>query len=1111
MSRTRRLLCLESLEAREVPAVVGQLRVVDYNILNLPNTSAMTTVLQEIGNQTVGGLARPIDVLLLQEINNQAGQTQSVLNILNGLYGANTYARGIQDHPQSGGDRQGIIYRVSTVNLLDEDFVSGTTGPRAPSRYQLSADADPTRTFYIYNSHYDAVDQPDRLSEAEGIRANADALGAGTEILYVGDYNIDSSNEGMYTTLLSSGNGQAFDPINRPSGVGTNWSNNASFKDIHTQATRVAVLPDGGASGGMDDRFDFMLHTQEVGGSGITSNGVGLEYRAGSYRVYGNNNTHTFNGDINSGSGFPAGVLDALRLSSDHLPVVADYDIVTPGETTPPTVTSIDDGDADNLVPANVALTYTVTFSEDILNGSFTAADLNNAGTATLSFGTITETSAGVFTVAVTPTTGGTIVLRIPTGALVEDVAGNDLVVPVQDDTTVTVDATAPTIGAANFVDNVAGGPVAVNATVTYTLTFSEDILNGSFTAADLNNAGTATLSFGTITETSAGVFTVAVTPTTTGTLILRIPTGSVVEDVVGNDLTVPVQDNTAITVNPAPTVLQVAALAPTHSGFVVDFNRALDPADLNLYDSGAGLLGAADATLTGPGGAVRGSLVVDPGLTRVTFVATGGVLAAGSHTVTLRSAANGFKDASAGLLDGDANGAAGGDYATSFTVSSTARVVSVPDFARGAGQPANVPATATGIPLRVSDAAGVTSVQADLLFDPALLTVPTGTFAAAFGGTLTVTTIAGGVRLTVTGLSGATGTNATVASVGASVPNAAPYASKQVLNLQNASINGGAIAARDDDAVHLAAYFGDATGNGGLSGQDASLVSQVAAAIATGFAAYQLADPVLVGDITGNGGLSGQDASFVSVRATGQSVPQIPDIPGIPAPPAGGPDPRLYLVGGSARPGETVTIQLRMEVTERAGIALSSGDYAIRFDATRFQVANVRAGSMLAGFAVAANVDNGAGTIRVAQFSATERAFAFGADGDVLLFDLIVRADARRGRSSLNLMESLSGNGSTTRTGLENAAGSLTLIPAPTDSAFDPGDGVFTVLGRRAALDSGRGVVAAVRRHAVSRGAAMPPLDVSRTGTPDRLAGFAPPGDDDGGPGRVGRMRLRA
>jgi hypothetical protein len=110
-------------------------------------------------------------------------------------------------------------------------------------------------------------------------------------------------------------------------------------------------------------------------------------------------------------------------------------------DTTAPTVTSIDDGDADNTVQINETLTYTVTFSKDINASTVTAADFNNAGTASITIGTITETTAtsGVFTVRVTPTTNGSIILRIPTGADIRDTLNNALVTPISDDTTVTV------------------------------------------------------------------------------------------------------------------------------------------------------------------------------------------------------------------------------------------------------------------------------------------------------------------------------------------------------------------------------------------------------------------------------------------------------------------------------------------------------------------------------------------------------------------------------------------------------------------------------------------------------------------------------------------------
>ena len=51
-----------------------------------------------------------------------------------------------------------------------------------------------------------------------------------------------------------------------------------------------------------------------------------------------------------------------------------------------------------------------------------------------------------------------------------------------------------------------------------YTITFNEIVRQDSFTAADLDNAGTAAITIGAITSTAPGVFTVEVTPTSTGT-----------------------------------------------------------------------------------------------------------------------------------------------------------------------------------------------------------------------------------------------------------------------------------------------------------------------------------------------------------------------------------------------------------------------------------------------------------------------------------------------------------------------------------------------------------------------------------------------------------------
>src|SRR5262249_59378179 len=80
--------------------------------------------------------------------------------------------------------------------------------------------AGPASAFYIYNSHYKAgtasTDLSQRQVEATAIRADADALGQGASILYVGDYNCQSSSEGVFPTPVSAGSGHALDPVNQP-------------------------------------------------------------------------------------------------------------------------------------------------------------------------------------------------------------------------------------------------------------------------------------------------------------------------------------------------------------------------------------------------------------------------------------------------------------------------------------------------------------------------------------------------------------------------------------------------------------------------------------------------------------------------------------------------------------------------------------------------------------------------------------------------------------------------------------------------------------------------------------------------------------------------------
>lgn len=365
----------------------SQLRVVTYNTRTNPSLSNLSVVLEAIGEESVNGIAKPIDVLLLQEQNSPSGTTQDILDELDDIYGSGIYARGVfSGAPSSSSLRQGIIYNTQTVQLINETGSGNPTAlgfPRQPIRYTLRPTGyDSSADFHIFNSHYKAgtgsSNETQRLDEADFIRVLSDlVLGEGASVIYAGDFNMQSSSEDAFQELLSSGPGQAFDPINQ---LGT-WHNNSNFAEWHTQSPCEFSCTSGFAGGGVDDRFDFQLVTGEL------LDNEGLSYISDSYHTFGNNGS-TYNDAINVGNTISLNgvtsfttqtVLNALENATDHLPVVADYQLPAVLGTSVATIPSIliegetFDLDVSIFNDANVLATigadeldYSISISGDI-------------------------------------------------------------------------------------------------------------------------------------------------------------------------------------------------------------------------------------------------------------------------------------------------------------------------------------------------------------------------------------------------------------------------------------------------------------------------------------------------------------------------------------------------------------------------------------------------------------------------------------------------------------------------------------------------------------------------------------------------------------------------
>lgn len=388
-SKSTRRLKTETLEDR---LCLSAVRVVAWNTANSPNNASedalYSTVFEAIGNENVAGNALPPSIIALQETDTAAFGGNSILrieNILESLYPSTNYAHAASPL-DTGDDSNGFVYDTGIFDLVSTSVVDETPGMQSFAHNILRGQFRPDGTsgesdFYIYTTHLKAgssgTDENRRTAEANAIRVDIDALGEGQDVLVMGDFNIGGSSEGAYQNFLAPGNGQLFDPIDTPG----EWKNNFSFRSVHTQNPAI------NGPGGMDDRFDFQIGTAEV------FDDEGLQYIEGSYRAFGNNNTHTFNSDITTGTGASPNVLAALAGASDHLPVVVDYEIgvFQPGVTITPTggnnaVTEGGNSDTytvvlDSVPTSDVTVTIT-TDGQTLVSGSTTTSIVFTPGNA---------------------------------------------------------------------------------------------------------------------------------------------------------------------------------------------------------------------------------------------------------------------------------------------------------------------------------------------------------------------------------------------------------------------------------------------------------------------------------------------------------------------------------------------------------------------------------------------------------------------------------------------------------------------------------------------------------------------------------------------------------
>lgn len=141
---------------------------------------------------------------------------------------------------------------------------------------------------------------------------------ANDNVLIMGDFNMYKASETGYqllTRTYSNPDVLFVDPLANVGGVGE-WNSNPQYAQFHTQSTR-RYSEECFSGGGLDDRFDFILMSDEIY-MGFNK----IKYLNNSYHAVGNDGNH-FDLSIsqNGNTAVPAEVAEALFDASDHLPV----------------------------------------------------------------------------------------------------------------------------------------------------------------------------------------------------------------------------------------------------------------------------------------------------------------------------------------------------------------------------------------------------------------------------------------------------------------------------------------------------------------------------------------------------------------------------------------------------------------------------------------------------------------------------------------------------------------------------------------------------------------------------------------------------------------------
>ena len=312
-------------------AQTDTLRVMQYNLLNYGNnTGYCTTTNNNINDKN--GYIRTIltayypDILTVCEMGKSTSLPNDFVNNVLNINGLNYWMTSAGSNTNNSSSLTNCIFYNSTkLTLVGHHAAQTYTRDIDVYDFKFKDDDSGEMVLTCVIAHLKAgnssEDANKRKIMAENTMNHLESSYREKNVLIMGDFNLYTSSEPAYQAFINQSaypNSYFIDPL-YPYGVGA-WNNNSYFEEYHTQSTHKDNDSDCHSSGGMDDRFDFILMSENIYGGR-----EGIHYIGGTYNALGNDGLR-FNKSINwpVNQAVSQEVADALFHNSDHIPVTME-------------------------------------------------------------------------------------------------------------------------------------------------------------------------------------------------------------------------------------------------------------------------------------------------------------------------------------------------------------------------------------------------------------------------------------------------------------------------------------------------------------------------------------------------------------------------------------------------------------------------------------------------------------------------------------------------------------------------------------------------------------------------------------------------------------------